>query len=426
MADPVVGRPRGTLDVLPEEAGRWQRVERLARDLAGGYGFGEIRTPTFEHTELIHRLGTSTDVVQKETYDFTDRGGRQITLRPEGTAPVVRALLQAGAFGKALPVKVYYLTLSAFRYERPQAGRLREHHQFGCEIFGVPGPAADAELMALMYAFLGAAGIHGAVAHLNSIGCEVCRPRYREALQDYYRPRLAGLCGDCQRRFDQNPLRLLDCKVDRAAAQGAPRAQDHLCGDCAEHFAGLQALLCRAGVPFELDHLLVRGFDYYTRTVFEFVHGGLGSQSAVGGGGRYDGLVAALGGPGLPAAGFGLGMERLMLALDSEGVAATDAPKCDLFVAGADTAEAFALCISARQQGLVAEFDALGRSLKAQFRHADRLGARRVAVMPDDGGPVTLRDMVTHEQRDLPAAEVLEAVRRAGAEGAGPAAEGEA
>ena len=415
MAELVTTRPRGTLDVLPDEAGRWQRVERLARAWAGRYGFGEIRTPTFEHTELIHRLGASTDVVQKETYDFTDRGGRQLTLRPEGTAPAVRALLQAGAFAKALPVKVFYVTLSAFRYERPQAGRLREHHQFGGEVFGAEGPEADAELMALMYDFLSAAGIRGAVAHLNSIGCEVCRPRYREALQAYYRPRLAELCADCQRRFDQNPLRLLDCKIDRAAAEGAPHAADHLCVGCAEHFAGLRALLDRAGVPVEPDHLLVRGFDYYTRTVFEFVHGGLGAQSALGGGGRYDGLVAALGGPRVPAAGFGLGMERLLLALEREGGSGTDTPLCDLFVAGEDRGAVFALCVRARREGLVAEFDPLGRSLKAQFRHADRLGARHVAVVPGDGATVTLRDMASHEQRDLPAREVLEAVRRAGA-----------
>ncbi len=412
MAELVTTRPRGTLDVLPDEAGRWQRIERLARDLAGRYGFGELRTPTFEHTELIHRLGASTDVVQKETYDFTDRGGRQLTLRPEGTAPAVRALLQGGAFGRGLPVKVFYVTLSAFRYERPQAGRLREHHQFGCEVFGAAGPAADAELMALMYDFLSTAGIRGAVAHLNSIGCEVCRPRYREALQAYYRPRLGELCADCQRRFDQNPLRLLDCKVDRAAAECAPHAADHLCPDCAEHFAALQDLLGRAGVPFELDHLLVRGFDYYTRTVFEFVHGGLGAQSALGGGGRYDGLVAALGGPEVPAAGFGLGMERLLLALESEGALGSDAPRCHVFFAGADTGAAFALCIAARQQGLVAEFDPLGRSLKAQFRHADRLGARLVAVLSDDGDSATLRDMVTHDQRDVAVAGLLDALRR--------------
>ena len=396
--------------MLPADAPGWQRLEGLARDLAGRYGFGEIRTPSFEHTELIHRVGESTDVVQKETYDFTDRGGRGLTLRPEGTAPVVRACLQGGLFGGGLPVKVFYVTMPAFRYERPEAGRLRQHHQFGCECFGAAGPVADAELMLLMADYLRAAGIRSAVAHVNTIGCPVCRPAYRGALQAYYQDLLPTLCADCNRRFAQNPLRLLDCKVDRAAALGAPHAADHLCPDCAAHFAGLLRLLEAAGLGYELDHLLVRGFDYYTRTVFEFVHAGIGSQAALGGGGRYDGLVESLGGAPLPAAGFGLGMERLLAALAQDGQAAPPAPGCDLFVAGEDTSGAFALCTEARQAGLRAEMDPLGRSLKAQFRHADRLGARHVAVLQGPDAPVALRNMQTRGQRDVPLAEVVAAV----------------
>ena len=396
--------------MLPADAPGWQRLEGLARELAGRYGFGEIRTPSFEHTELIHRVGESTDVVQKETYDFIDRGGRSLTLRPEGTAPVVRACLQGGLFGGGLPVKVFYVTMPAFRYERPEAGRLRQHHQFGCECFGAAGPVADAELMLLMADYLRAAGIRSAVAHVNTIGCPVCRPAYRAALQAYYRDLLPTLCADCNRRFAQNPLRLLDCKVDRAAALGAPHAADHLCPDCAAHFAGLRHLLEAAGLEYELDHLLVRGFDYYTRTVFELVHAGIGSQAALGGGGRYDGLVESLGGAPLPAAGFGLGMERLLAALAQEGHAAPPAAGCDLFVAGEDTTGAFSLCTEARQAGLSAEMDPLGRSLKAQFRHADRLGARHVAILQGPDAPVVLRNMQTRGQRDVPRAGVVAAV----------------
>ncbi len=407
----MAARPRGTEDVLPEQAVRWRRLEAAAHELAGRYGFGEVRTPVFEHSDLVHRIGQSTDVVQKETYDFADRGGRRLTLRPEGTAPVVRACLQGGLFARGLPAKVYYVGLSAFRYERPEAGRLRQHHQFGCESFGADGPAADAELVALCGAFLSAAGVRGAVAHINSIGCRNCRPGYRAALQEYYRERLPSLCGDCQRRFQDNPLRLLDCKVDRAAAEAAPQASAHLCGACADHHRGLRLLLGVAGVAFVDDPLLVRGFDYYSRTVFEFVHTGLGSQSGLGGGGRYDDLVADLGGPPLPAAGFGVGLERLLLALEAEGGSPAAAEGPELFVAGERAEVVFALCQQARTAGVRAEFDPLGRSLKAQFRHADRLGARFVAVLAEDGA--TLRDMRARSQIELPVAEVLPRVRAA-------------
>lgn len=409
----AVPRPRGTEDMLPAEAPSWQRLERLARDLAGRYGFGEIRTPSFEHTELIHRVGESTDVVQKETYDFPDRGGRSLTLRPEGTAPVVRACLQGRLLGGALPVKVFYVTMPAFRYERPEAGRLRQHHQFGCECFGAEGPVADAELMLLLADYLRAAGIRQAVAHLNTIGCAACRPQYRQALQEYYRPLLPGLCPDCQRRFAQNPLRLLDCKIDRGAADGAPHAADHLCAACAAHFSGLRRLLQTAGLEYVVDHRLVRGFDYYTRTVFEFVHAGIGSQAALGGGGRYDGLVEALGGPPLPAAGFGLGMERLLGALAQEGHGPQPAVPPAVFVAGEDTESVFALCTALRRAGLAAEQDPLGRSLKAQFRHADRLGVRHVAIVGAAGGPVVLRDMRAGSQAELAPADVGAAVMAA-------------
>ena len=410
----TAARPRGTEDVLPAEAAEWRRLEAIARDWASRYGFGELRTPSFESTALIHRVGESTDIVQKETYDLIDPGGRAVTLRPEGTAPVVRACLQAGLLERDLPLRVSYVGMSAFRYERPESGRLRQHHQFGCECFGAAGPAADAELILLLGDFLAAAGIAGAAAHLNTIGCPACRPAYRAALQAYYRERLPTLCADCRRRFDQNPLRLLDCKVDREAAGGAPHALDHACPGCREHFLTLESLLAAAGLVGTVDHLLVRGFDYYTRTVFEFVHAGTGGEVVLGGGGRYDDLVASLGGPPLPAAGFGLGLERLLGALAAQGRREPATPGCDLFVTGADPTAVFALCAEARRAGLAAEFDPLGRSLKAQFRLADRLGARHVAILQGAERPVALRDMRTRAQVEVPAWGVVAAVRRGG------------
>ena len=280
----VTTRPRGTEDILPAEAVRWRHVDAVARQLGDLYGDGEIRTPIFARCELIHRVGNSTDVAQKETYEFTDRSGRKLTLRPEGTAPVTRARLQANLFGQGLSVKVCYVNYPAFRYERPQARRPRQHHQFGCEVFGVPGPEADAELILLLADFLSRSGVTRAEAHLGSIGYPVCRPRYREALRAYYGPRLQEVCADCRRRYDQNQLRLLDCKVDLALS--APRSVDYLCDDCQRRLDGLGAPLSAAGLPFTLDPLLVLGFDYYTRAVFEFVHQGPGAQSgsaAVGG-----------------------------------------------------------------------------------------------------------------------------------------------
>jgi histidyl-tRNA synthetase len=366
-------RPRGTEDVFPEAAARWRALEGVCRSLARRYGYGELRTPTFEHSEVFHRhLGDATDVVQKETYDFKDRGGRQLTLRPEGTAGAVRAFLQAGLQGGPLPCKLFYVTLSAFRYERPQAGRLREHHQFGCEVLGSGDPSTDAELIALVADLLRELGVQGFGVRLNSIGDPACRPAYLEALRTYYRPLLPELCPDCQARFQHNPLRLLDCKRDREAVAGAPRAADHLCAACAAHFALLRGHLDALGIDYAVDHTLVRGFDYYTRTVFEFVSGELGAQNSILGGGRYDGLVASMGGPALPAAGFAVGMERLLAVA---GGLPADAPPLDAYVAAEEPREALLACQALRRAGLAADMDPLGRSLRAQLRAADRRGA---------------------------------------------------
>ncbi len=373
-----LARPRGTEDVFPEAAARWRALEAVCHGLARRYGYGELRTPTFEHSEVFHRfLGDATDVVQKETYDFKDRGERELTLRPEGTAGAVRAFLQAGLQGGALPRKLCYVTLSAFRYERPQAGRLREHHQFGCEAFGSADPTTDAELIALVADLLRELGVRDFAVRLNSIGDPACRPAYLEALRDYYRPLLPGLCHDCQVRFDHNPLRLLDCKKDREAVAGAPRPADHLCADCAAHFATLRGYLDDIGIDHTIDHTLVRGFDYYTRTVFEFVSGELGAQNSILGGGRYDGLVESMGGPPVPAAGFAVGMERLLTVAST--LAAPD-PALDVYVASDDRREALAACQALRRAGLAADMDPLSRSLRAQMRAADRSGAR-VAVI---------------------------------------------
>jgi histidyl-tRNA synthetase len=408
-------RPRGTEDVLPAEAARWQALEAVCRALARRYGFGELRTPTFEHSEVFHRhLGDATDVVQKETYDFTDRGGRALTLRPEGTAGAVRAFLQAGLHGGPLPCKLYYVTLSAFRYERPQAGRLREHHQFGCEVFGSGEPATDAELIALVADLLTELGVRDFTVRLNSIGDAACRPVYLQALRAYYEPLLPGLCADCQARFQRNPLRLLDCKRDREAVAGAPRSVDHLCADCARHFAALRAHLDDLGIPHVVDHALVRGFDYYTRTVFEFVHGSLGAQNSVLGGGRYDGLVAAMGGPALPAAGFAVGMERLLAVAAGFG---PPPPGLDVFVVAGDARPALRLCQALRRAGLAADMDPLGRSLRAQMRAADRAGATWVAILGERelaAGQVALRRLRGDDrsQREVPLAALLAAPRQ--------------
>ncbi|MBX6349957.1 MAG: histidine--tRNA ligase [Clostridia bacterium] len=398
-----IRRPRGTADILPPETARWQRAEAVAREVCRLYGYEEIRLPTFEHTELFHRgVGDTSDIVEKETYTFVDRGGRSLTLRPEGTAGVVRAYLENGLGSRPQPVKLYYLSLSAFRYENPQAGRLREHHQFGVEALGSDDPRLDAEVIALGADFLRRAGVRETGLALNSIGCPVCRPAYREALVAYFAPLAGKLCADCQRRLQRNPLRLLDCKEDRELALAAPRALDYLCADCREHFEGVTRALAALGREFAIDPTLVRGIDYYTRTVFEFTHGALGAQASLFGGGRYDGLAEAIGGPPVPGVGFGLGMERLLQAVAAEtgpgGEERAPEARLDVFVAalGAGREPAFRLLARLRELGLVADTDYLGRSLKAQLRAAGREGARFVAIVGEaeaEVGQVTLKAM---------------------------------
>lgn len=383
------------------------------------YGYREIRTPVFEHTELFVRgVGETTDIVEKEMYTFTDRGQRSITLRPEGTAPVVRAYLENKMQAWAQPVKLYYLG-PMFRYDRPQAGRYRQFHQFGVEVIGSNHPAIDAEVMVMAMEIYQRLGLGHVELNINSVGCSQCRPALRDKLQDFFRPRLPDLCANCRDRFHRNPLRILDCKSAScsALAQGSPTSTDCLCNVCREHFAVVQAYLKTSGQLFKVDRNLVRGLDYYTHTAFEIMAPDIGAQSSVGGGGRYDGLVEACGGPPVPGIGYALGLERILLAMESRGLSATADPTPDVFVAvlGVEAEqEAFRLVATLRQVGLQVDRDYLGRSLKAQMRHAGRTGARYTVILGGtelQRGMAVLRNMTGGTQAEFPLAELTERIK---------------
>lgn len=401
--------PRGTKDVLPQDVYKWHYLEGLLRDTAARFGFEEIRFPTFEHTELFLRsVGDTTDVVQKEMYTFEDRGGRSITLRPEGTASVARAFLEHSLYAGPLPAKLYYIAPN-FRYEKPQAGRLREHHQFGVECFGAASPAADAEVIALAHTFLDRLGLRGVKLKINSIGCPECRPKYHAALREYFEARRDALCSTCQDRLEKNPLRILDCKSEICSkiAEGAPHTFDYLCPECSDHLKKLEQYLTDMDIPFELDSRIVRGLDYYTRTVFEFVTDCIGAQGTVCGGGRYDGLIGQLGGNGCPGIGFGSGLERLLLVMEAEGVKIPQPGRCDLFVAFVgESTDVYAQTLTQRLRalGVCAQRDITGRSLKAQMKYADKLGARFSLVVGDDevqSGKIQLKNMTTGEKLEV-------------------------
>jgi histidyl-tRNA synthetase len=402
----LTSAPRGTKDIVPAEAYKWQYLEGILRETARDFGFTEIRFPTFEHTELFLRgVGDTTDVVQKEMYTFEDKGGRSISLRPEGTASVVRSLIENSLYAAGFPVKVYYIAPN-FRYEKPQAGRLREHHQFGVEYFGAAGPDADAETIAVAYTYLKRLGIKGVELRINSLGCPKCRPAFHEALHKYFSGRESELCPTCGDRLGRNPLRILDCKspVCQAVSHDAPVGLDFLCGDCCEHFEGLKSRLEELGIGFTVDPRIVRGLDYYTRTVFEFVSTEIGSQGTVCGGGRYDGLVGLLGGPETPGLGFGSGLERLLLVMEAQGVEIPKPSGTTVFVAAASPeAEKLSrkLVFELRQMGIAAGRDTMGRSLKAQMKYADRLDAEYSLVLGGDeiaSGRGILKNMRTGEQ----------------------------
>lgn len=382
--------PKGTKDVVPQESGKWQYLESVIRGVAAKYGINEVRTPVIEHTELFARgVGDTTDIVQKEMYTFPDKGGRSITLKPEGTAGVVRMYIENKLFNEAQPTKMYYLYNPIFRYERPQAGRLREHHQFGIEVFGSPEASVDAECISVAVEVLEKIGLKNLEVKLNSIGCPECRPKYNAALKAYLEAHKDSLCSTCVERLERNPLRILDCKNEecKEICRNAPHVLDWLCDDCAGHFEKLKKYLDIIGIKYSVDPMIVRGLDYYTKTVFEIVSSDIGSQSAVGGGGRYDLLVGQLGGTPTPAVGFGMGMERVLLVAQNQGVKFPEHSPFDLYVVSAGEKAydaAYKLTSDIRGYGMKADCDHMGRSVKAQFKYAGKLNVRYVATIGDE------------------------------------------
>jgi len=396
---------KGTQDILPDVVYKNQFIEQTLLDIAGKFGFREIRTPVFEHTELFQRgVGETTDVVQKEMYTFDDKGGRSITLRPEGTAGAARAFLEHGLFNEALPQKLCYI-LNCYRYEKPQAGRWREFQQFGVEVLGAAHPAADAEVISLaneIFAFLGVEGIK---LELNSIGCPECRKNYHAALKEYFETRKDELCPTCLGRLEKNPMRILDCKspICKEIAEGAPAIIDYICEDCSNHFESVKKYLDKMNIEYTVNPRIVRGLDYYTRTVFEFVSTDIGAQGTVCGGGRYDGLIEELGGPHVPSLGFGLGTGRLLMLLEAQGIELPKPSGCDIYIApmGENASyEAAAIVADLRAGGISAQTDVVGRSLKAQMKFADKIGAKYTMVLGDDeiaSGKAKIKNMDSGE-----------------------------
>lgn len=405
----ITQAPRGTEDVLPEEAVQWQVIEAVMRSEASLHGFGEVRTPVFEHTELFQRgVGDTTDIVQKEMYTFLDKGGRSVTLRPEGTAGAARAMLEHGVYNNGLPVRFYYFT-SCYRYEKAQKGRLREFHQFGAEIYGSADPLADAEVILLGSSIFERFGLKDVRLEINSIGCPECRAKYLEALRAYFEDRKGELCETCLGRLERNPMRILDCKspVCSAIAEGAPRMLDYLCDGCREHFESVKQALDAVGVAYTVNSSIVRGLDYYTRTVFEFLAPIDGKELAVCAGGRYDGLIEELGGQSMPALGFGLGMERLLLLLKQQSVELPGADPCEIFIASLGQPAklaAFRLCDTLWKSSVQAACDVNARGLKAQMKYADKIGAKYCLVLGDDelaAGKAELKNMKTGEKKKI-------------------------
>ena len=407
-----IQKPRGTLDILPERVAVWQHIESTVRATAAKYGFGEIRFPTFENLDLFQRgVGDTTDVVQKEMYTLEQKGNGEAryALRPEGTACVVRSIIENGKCSDAMPLKLYYIA-NCFRYEKPQAGRFREFFQFGVEMFGADSALADANVIALGHEVLTTLGVKDITLHINSIGCPDCRPNYHKALKDYFAGRKEELCETCRERLEKNPLRILDCKspVCSAIAKDAPKTVDYLCDGCKQHMETLKKALDTLGIPYEIDPSVVRGLDYYTKTVFEFICPITGAaQSTVCGGGRYDGLVKQLGGPALSGIGFGMGINRLIDAMEKSGVTIEADRKPVLYVApmgDAAAVKAFAIVTRFRAMGKWAESDIVGRSLKAQMKYADKLGAQYTLILGDTelaAGKAQLKNMATGEQTEV-------------------------
>lgn len=400
---------KGTKDVLPKDVHKNQYIEATALDVASKFGYKEIRTPVFEHTELFQRgVGDTTDVVQKEMYTFDDKGGRSITLRPEGTAGAVRSFLENGLCNEALPQKVCYL-ISCYRYEKPQAGRLREFHQFGVECFGTASPLADAEIIALAKSLFDTLGVKDLSLEINSIGCPKCRAEYHKALKEYFASRKDELCDTCKGRLDRNPMRILDCKspICHEIAQGAPVVIDYLCDECKEHFEKVQKYLNAQNIEYKINPQIVRGLDYYTKTVFEFVSNSIGAQGTVCGGGRYDGLVEELGGQHTASLGFAMGLERLMLLMEAQGCEFPQAEKPDLFIVALGekaTLKAVEIAKDMREEGFSALLDLNQRSVRAQMKYADKLGAKFNVVIGDnevENKIAKIKNMQTGEETEI-------------------------
>ena len=412
--------PKGTKDVLADQSVKWQYIENTFREICRRYGVREVRTPVFEHTELYQRgVGDTTDIVQKEMYTFEDHAGRSITLRPEGTAGVVRSYIENKRYAGVRPEKVFY-NIPCFRYERPQAGRLREFHQVGVEYFGSESMMADAEVITLAMDFFHELGVGELELRINSIGCPKCRAEYRKALQDFLRPHLDSLCDTCKSRFDRNPMRILDCKVpeDQRAVEGAPRMLDYLCEDCSNAFEELKINLSSVGIDYVVDSGIVRGLDYYTKTAFEIVTGTIGAQGTVCGGGRYDGLVEELGGPSTPGVGFGLGIERLMIVMEATGAYLPEDPPTDLFIAfvGEEAKKtAQKLAHDMRKQGFRVISDVAERNVKGQFKYADRVRSKYTVVIGEEeilSGELTLKNMESGDQTKIRLEELAEKLEK--------------
>lgn len=401
--------PKGTKDILPEQSYKWQYIEENIRKLTRLYGYQEIRTPIFEHTELFERgVGDTTDIVQKEMYTFLDKGDRSITLKPEGTAGVARAYIENSLYAQSQPIKTYYMT-PVFRYEAPQSGRLRQHHQFGVEVFGAKEPSIDAEIIGLAMNLLERLGVDHLTINISSIGCPNCRPNYQSALKNYLGDRFDALCSTCKDRYEKNPLRILDCKEDscRALLKDVPVVLDYLCDECNEHFELLKRYLTAMGLEYRINPMIVRGLDYYTKTVFEIISEEGKFKGTVCGGGRYDGLVEECGGPATSGIGFGMGLDRLLMVMEDQNVYIPDTRGLDLsFVTIGEAAKAKAVELVAklRKAGIATDMDHVGRSIKAQFKYNDKIDVPWVCILGDDElerNIIKLRDMQTGEETDV-------------------------
>ncbi|MGG4551808.1 histidine--tRNA ligase [Paenibacillus humicus] len=405
-------KPTGTQDILPGAVEKWQFIEEKARDLCRRFNYKEIRTPIFEQTSLFERgVGETTDIVEKEMYTFIDKGDRSMTLRPEGTAGVVRSYVENKLYGEPDVTKLYYIG-PMFRYERPQAGRQRQFHQFGVEVFGAVDPAIDAEVVALGYQYCRELGLQEVKVELNSVGNPASRAAYRDKLLGFLMPMKDNLCKDCQSRIERNPMRVLDCKVDQEKFADAPSILDSLDEECTTHFDKVQELLTAMGIEYTINHRLVRGLDYYTHTAFEYKAQGIGAIDTIGGGGRYNGLVSEIGGPDQPGIGFGIGLERIALILEKQGVSFSAEKPLDVYLVALGEAadnEISTQLFKLRQAGFSAERDYLGRKMKAQMKSADRMKARYTAILGDDElerGEIALKSMETGEQRTVKLAEL--------------------